>query len=301
MTYITNIQKYCIHDGAGIRTTVFFKGCPLKCKWCHNPETQNPDRQIRIFQERCVSCGGCIKTCGIGAIQMQEDGISVDMNLCRKCGKCVDSCKHQALERVGRSYEAAKLVKMLEADQIFYEESDGGVTLSGGEVMGVETGYLKNLVQALYDRGISVNIDTCGFCSWEKFEEILPYIDTFLYDLKALDLEKHQHYTGVDNNLILENLQKLSKTGAKIWLRLPLAKPVNSSSEDIESVGRWLRENHIAPAQINLIPYHDHGKDKYRQLGETYEDVFAPPTDGELSDYQNILQQMGFQNVKIGG
>lgn len=301
MTYITNIQKYCIHDGAGIRTTVFFKGCPLRCKWCHNPETQNPDRQIRYYRERCAGCGSCISACQVHAIKAGEDGITVDEAACRKCGKCVDSCRNQALERVGRSFEIDRLVKMLTSDQIFYEESGGGATLSGGEVMSVEAGYVEDLVKSLYDAGISVNIDTCGFCPWERLEALLPYVDTFLYDLKALDSEKHRLYTGVDNRLILENLKKLAAAHGKIWLRLPLVKPVNAAPAEIKAIGAWLGENRISPAQINLIAYHDYGKDKYRQLGRACEDSFFPPTDEELSQYQEILSQMGFQNVKIGG
>lgn len=301
MTYITNIQKYCIHDGNGIRTTVFFKGCPLHCSWCHNPETQSQDREIRYYKNRCAGCGNCIKACQLHAVSMTEDGIAIDKTLCRSCGRCAAACRVQALEAVGRAYEVKQLVKKLVSDQIFYEESDGGVTLSGGEVMAIDRAYLRMLTESLYHEGISVNIDTCGFCSWDKFEEILPYIDTFLYDLKALDVEKHQRYTGVSNDLILENLRKLAKAGAKIWLRLPLVKPVNSSAAEIEAVGSWLMENHITPAQIHLIAYHDYGKDKYGQLGKSYEDIFTAPTEEELADYQNILQQMGFQGVKIGG
>ncbi len=301
MAYITNIQKYCIHDGAGIRTMVFFKGCPLTCKWCHNPETQNPDRQLRVFKERCVRCGSCIKACGIGAVSVDEDGVCLDMDRCRKCGKCAEACNHQAIERVGRNCEIERLVKMLEQDQIFYEESGGGVTLSGGEVMSIESRYRKNLVKSLADAGISVNIDTCGFAPWESFAEILPYVDTFLYDLKALDGEKHRQYTGVSNDLILENLRKLSKAGGKIWLRLPLVKPVNASAEEIKAIAAWLKENQVMPGQINLIAYHDYGKDKYRQLGASYDDIFTPPSEAEMETYLRILTEQGFPNVKIGG
>lgn len=301
MTYITNIQKYCIHDGAGIRTTVFFKGCPLACSWCHNPETQRPDRQLRYYQERCTGCGACIKACQLHALSMSEDGIKVDQNLCRSCGRCAAACRYQALETVGRAYEVKQLVKKLASDQIFYEESGGGVTLSGGEVMTIDHAYRHTLVKSLYDEGISVNIDTCGFCSWENFQEILPYVDTFLYDLKALNAEKHRQYTGVDNGLILENLQKLSAAGAKIWLRLPLIKPVNASLAEIEKTGEWLTAHHISPAQINLIAYHDYGKDKYHQLGRAYENQFCSPTGEELAACRQKLIEMGFQNVKIGG
>ncbi len=301
MTYITNIQKYCIHDGAGIRTTVFFKGCLLHCSWCHNPETQNPGREIRYYKDRCTGCGSCIKACQLHAVSMTEEGISVDKTLCRSCGKCEAACRSQALEAVGRAYDVKQLVKKLTSDQIFYEESGGGVTLSGGEVMTIDRDYLRALTESLYNEGISVNIDTCGFCPWERLQEIIPYVDTFLYDLKALDQETHRKYMGVDNTLILENLTKLAASGAKIWLRLPLVKPVNASVSHMEAVARWLTENHVNPAQINLIAYHDYGRDKYRQLGRTYEDSFSPPSDAELADMKQKLIDMGFQNVKIGG
>ena len=301
MTYITNIQKYCIHDGEGIRTTVFFKGCPLTCSWCHNPETQNPDREIRYYRNRCTGCGSCIKACQLHAVSMTKDGIAVDKTLCRSCGRCAAACRTQALEAVGRAYEVKQLVKKLVSDQIFYEESGGGVTLSGGEVMTIDQVYLRTLTESLYNEGISVNIDTCGCCSWERLQEIIPYVDTFLYDLKALDPEIHRKHMGVDNRLILENLKKLAAAGAKIWLRLPLVKPVNASVSHMEAIARWLTENRINPAQINLIAYHDYGKDKYSQLGRTYDYEFCAPTDTELTAYRQKLIEMGFQNVKIGG
>lgn len=227
--------------------------------------------------------------------------MTVDKTRCRNCGRCAAACKYQALETVGRAYEVEQLVKKLVSDQIFYEESGGGVTLSGGEVMTIDPAYLRRLTESLYHEGISVNIDTCGFCPWERFAEILPYVDTFLYDLKALDQQTHRKYMGVDNILILENLKKLAAAGAKIWLRLPLISPVNASTKHVEAIGQWLIENRVSPARMNLIAYHDYGKDKYSQLSRTYADAFCAPSDAELAAMQQKLTEMGFQNVKIGG
>ena len=217
--YIFNIQKFSVHDGPGIRTTVFFKGCPLRCLWCHNPESQN----------RCPE------------IMRGKDGKE---------------------ETAGKQYSVPELVKILKKDQIFYDQSGGGVTLSGGEIMVQDIEYVCELLQALNRQGISVAIDTSGFAGKEHFEKVMPYADLFLYDLKMIDDGKHQSYTGVSNKIILENLKYLSENQARIELRMIMIKDVNMSEEDIASALDWLQSENIKAEKITLLPYHDFGRDK---------------------------------------
>lgn len=302
MTLISNVQKYCIHDGKGIRTTVFFKGCPLKCAWCHNPETQSKKVEIRYFRERCIGCGACERVCRRNAVSAVNGKMILNREKCSGCGECAEVCMQNAIEPVGEEPDLKQLIKRLEADQIFYEESGGGVTLSGGEVMSADFDRLEELVKALNDKGISVNIDTCGFCDFERIEKLTPYIDTFLYDLKLLDREEHIRYTGVDNTLILTNLKKLSRLKAKIWIRLPLIKSVNADIAYIDAVGDYLREMEIFPEQINLIPYHRYGFEKNEQLGRKAQNAqFDTPSDEELEAYRRILSSKGFERIIIGG
>lgn len=251
LPYIFNIQKFSVHDGPGIRTTVFFKGCPLRCQWCHNPESQSMKQEIMIGND-------------------------------------------QKEKLVGTSYSVRELVKLLKKDQIFYDQSGGGVTLSGGEVMVQNMEYVLELVKALDREGISVVIDTCGFASIEHFAKLLPYTELFLYDLKVLNDEKHQKYTGVSNELILQNLKYLSDQGAKIELRMIMIKEVNMSSEDILPVINWLKQEQIKVSKITLLPYHDFGRDKYRQLSRECTQNFEKPTDEELERVKQMLERGGF-------
>ena len=184
MNLVTNIQKYSIHDGDGIRTTVFFKGCPLKCEWCHNPETQRFERELQCDKEKCVGCGTCAKVCPNDAITMVDGKPELDKEKCQLCGKCDNFCPQGIREIVGQEYPVKELVKELMKDRMFYEQSGGGVTLSGGEVMAMSTDYILQIAKALKKEEISLTIDTCGFVSYDKFEAILPYVNTFLYDIK---------------------------------------------------------------------------------------------------------------------
>mgnify|MGYP002533007374 FL=1 len=225
MDLITNIQKYSIHDGDGIRTTVFFKGCPLKCVWCHNPETQRFEQEIQYDREKCTGCGACAQVCPNHAITMEEGRPKLDKKLCTLCGKCENFCTQGIREIVGQKYPVKALVKELMKDLMFYEQSGGGVTLSGGEVMAMSTDYILEIAKALKKEEVSLTIDTCGYVPYEKFEAILPYVNTFLYDVKVMDPELHKQYIGVDNKLILDNLVKLLTQGqGSISVSLPLRK-----------------------------------------------------------------------------
>lgn len=303
MPMITSIQKYSIHDGDGIRTTVFFKGCPLKCVWCHNPETQNYAKQVMHDRERCVGCRVCEKVCPYHAIHIDEEGKAVtDTSFCEKCGKCTDHCLLNLREIVGKEYTVKELVKELMKDEMFYEESGGGVTLSGGEVMTSDMDYVEKLVKELHRQGITVTIDTCGFAPYENFERILSYIDTFLYDIKGMDKELHKKYIGVDNDLILENLERLSKDGARIYIRIPTVKEVNGNDSEMQAVIDYLVSHHINVAQVNLLPYHNTGSSKYERLGKEYGGItLHTPEKEEMEHFVTLFKNAGFHNTKIGG
>ena len=245
--YIFNIQKFSLHDGPGIRTTVFFKGCPLKCQWCHNPESQSFEPECTMKAER---------------------------------------------------YSVRELVKLLKKDQIFYDQSGGGVTLSGGEVMAQDMDYIEDLLKELEREGISVVIDTSGYAKKENFERVLPYTELFLYDLKVIRDEVHRAYTGVSNERILENLKYLSDQGAKMELRMIMVKGINMDDAQIEEAADWLLHEQIKLTGVTLLPYHDFGRDKYRKLGRECTQNFEKPSEDDLDRVKSILENRGF-SVKI--
>ncbi len=302
MSLITSIQKYSIHDGDGIRTTVFFKGCGLRCVWCHNPETQNYNKQPLVHQDRCVGCGNCEAACPQKAIHVEEGKAETDLKLCDACGTCTDYCNLNLREIVGKEYTIDALVKELRKDEMFYEESGGGVTLSGGEVMTQDMDYIEALCKKLKHIGITVTIDTCGYAPYENFERILPYVDTFLYDIKTLDNEIHKKYMGAGNEKILENLEKISAKGARIYIRIPTIKGVNADDDSMKAIISYLQDKKIHAAQVNLLPYHNTGTVKYSKIGLKYQgEKLERPTEEEMEHFVELFKESGFHNVKIGG
>ena len=299
---ITNIQKYSIHDGRGIRTTVFFKGCPLACRWCHNPETQSFEKELLFYKERCVGCGLCGKECRNYAIEVKDGKAVTQRERCSACGDCMDSCIRNAWQLCGRTYPLSELGEELLKDRAFYETSGGGVTLSGGEPLAQAPDYVEALMRTLARRGISVNVDTCGAVPFEAMERMLPYTDTFLYDLKIMNEKKHKEYTGRENRQILKNLQQLSRKGARTWIRIPVIGGVNDQASEMEEIAGFLKENAVQVEQINLIPYHNTGSGKYLQLDRKYEgEAFTVPSKGRMLDLQQLIQQRNIAPVFIGG
>lgn len=302
MKNITNIQKFSIHDGDGIRTSVFFKGCPLRCEWCHNPETQRYDREMQFDSGKCTGCGSCVKACPSQALVMQEGKPVLDKEICTLCGRCESFCPAGLREVIGREYSVKELIKELMKDQMFYEESGGGVTFSGGEVMTMDVEYLLEAARELKRQDVTLTVDTCGYVPYEKFQALLPYVDTFLYDVKVMDSELHQKYIGADNRLILENLVRLSEDGARIYIRIPIIREVNGNEENIRETIRFLKEHDIHPAGIHLLPYHDTGSGKYPKLDMVYKgtDLHAPDKE-EMESFVRLFQDAGFVNARIGG
>ena len=302
MCLITNIQRYSIHDGDGIRTTVFFKGCPLKCRWCHNPETQKKDRELLVSREKCTGCGACAAVCPADAVSVRNGREATDRNLCTACGKCTEVCVLNLRETAGKEYTVSQLVSEVMKDQIFYEQSGGGVTFSGGEVMAVDMDFILAAAKQLHCRGASLAIDTCGCVPYDRFRMILPYTDFFLYDVKVMDSGLHRKYTGADNRLILENLIRLSRDGAKIYIRIPTVKEVNGNEENMKETIAFLQEHDIRPAQINLLPYHDTGSGKYKRLDRIYRGAgLHAPDKEEMESLAALFINAGFTNTKTGG
>jgi pyruvate formate lyase activating enzyme len=295
---VFNIQRYSIHDGPGIRTTVFLKGCPLSCWWCQNPESQLSGQEMIFWGDRCIGCGACSTICPSGAIQI-KNGIPVtEKGKCILCGKCIEKCPALAREMIGEKLTTEEVVKEIEKDLIFYEESGGGVTFSGGEPLG-QSEFLVELLNGCREKKIHTAVDTSGYISWEILNKISLKVDLFLYDLKLMDNERHKKYTGVSNEIILENLKKLSSVHNNIFIRFPVIPGINDDYQNIRKIGEFLSSLEIT--QVNLLSYHYIGKDKYRRLGSTYKlSTTQPPSKEKLSEISVILGKFNL-NVKVRG
>ncbi|NLL62373.1 MAG: glycyl-radical enzyme activating protein [Candidatus Atribacteria bacterium] len=261
---IFNIKKFAIHDGPGIRTTVFLKGCPLRCQWCHNPESWLRKPEISLDQEKCIRCYQCVSLCPEQAIFLKDDYPYTDQKKCALCSTCVSICPAQARGIIGRRISTVKVIRELRKDLIFYQESDGGVTFSGGEPL-EQIDFLAELLLLCKEESIHIAVDTCGYAPWSNLERILSLVDLWLFDLKILDEQKHKHYTGVSNQLILENLRRLSKKTKKIEIRIPLIPGVNDNIEEMAEMAGLIRS--LSLSEVNILPFHRLGLEKYRRLG----------------------------------
>lgn len=293
---IFNIQRYSIHDGPGIRTTVFLKGCPLSCWWCQNPESQLSGQEMIFWGDRCIGCGACSTICPSGAIQIKNGIPITEKEKCILCGKCIEKCPAIAREMIGEKLTAEEVIKEIEKDLVFYEESGGGVTFSGGEPLR-QSEFLEGLLNGCREKKIHTAVDTSGYISWEILNKINPKVDLFLYDLKLMDNERHKKYTGVSNEIILENLEKLSSIHNNIFIRFPVIPGINDDYQNIRKLGEFLSSLEIT--QVNLLSYHYIGKDKYRRLRSAYKlAATQPPSKEKLSEVSAILRKFNL-NVKL--
>ena len=272
---IFDIQRNSYVDGPGIRTTVFFKGCNLRCAWCHNPESQHAEKEMLFYKSKCTGCGKCKEKC------------AYDLKKCSLCGNCTIYCPKDAREICGKEYTADELLKIILKDKDFYRTSGGGVTFSGGECM-LQIEFLTEILRACKENGIHTAVDTAGHVPYEYFEKILPYTDLFLYDVKCFDSEKHKKYTGVGNALILENLKILLGACKPIWVRIPIVPTVNDTKEEMQAIRAFL-DAHGRPEKIELLPYHAMGEHKYEALGKEAS-PFAVPTEESLASLREIFQ-----------
>jgi pyruvate formate lyase activating enzyme len=296
---IFDIKRFSIHDGPGIRTTVFFKGCPLSCQWCHNPESQAADVE-RIFRSnRCVRCGACLVACAAGAISPNGQSFRIDEKKCTLCGACAEACYAEAREMVGRQMTVPDLMREIQRDVVFYDQSGGGLTISGGEPL-MQPQFLVALLRAAKEAEIHTALDTCGFAPWKTLEATRGYIDLFLYDLKPMDDRRHRKATGVSNRVILDNVQRLSELGHDIILRVPLIPGLTDSEENLRRLAAFAGGlPHLVG--VDLLPYHGTAADKYRRLGKEYAaSGIEPPTEADLGRIQHRLTEQGLQ-VRTGG
>lgn len=262
---IFNIQKFCINDGPGIRTTVFLKGCPLNCIWCHNPESKKSTPQLFYNKDKCIGCGRCVNVCPKGCHTISSDGHLFDRTNCIVCGACAKECVTEALEKAGETKSVDEIIAEVMKDEIFYQNSGGGMTLSGGEPM-FQFEFAYELLKAAKEKGLHTCMETCGFASWEQFEKIAPLVDLFLYDYKETDPQKHKEFTGVTNERILENLFSLDRMGSKTILRCPIIPTLNDREDHFKGIAETANKlNNII--EINIEPYHPMGSGKSVMLG----------------------------------
>jgi len=265
---IFDIKRFALHDGPGIRTTVFLKGCPLACRWCHNPESISPRPEIALYAERCIACGNCRAVCP--RLEGRQ-GLAPDViigGLCDECGLCVPTCYAGAVEMAGTTATVDEVVAEVLKDGPFYETSGGGATLSGGEPT-MQFAFCRSLLAAMKDAGLHTALDTCGYIQWERLQELLPLVDLFLYDIKVVSRAKHERWTGRDNRLILDNLKRLSQAGASIQIRFPAVPGVNSARRDLEQLARLVTALQ-PPPEVALLPYHLLGSNKYERFRKPF-------------------------------
>jgi pyruvate formate lyase activating enzyme len=295
---VFNIQRYSIHDGPGIRTTVFLKGCPLRCWWCHNPEGISPEPEVLVIENRCLRCGQCREVCP--QIKMGGNGSpKAQRARCIRCGACVEVCPSGARQLVGRRMNVAEVVAEAHKDRAFYEQSAGGVTFSGGEPL-MQARFLRSLLEACRAAGIHTAVDTCGYVAKEELLAAAPLTDLFLYDLKVIDDDLHRQCTGVSNVVILENLLALGEVHQNIWLRMPLIPGFNDSVEQMGAVARFATS---VPGvrQVNLLPYHGTAAHKWVRLGKPERSGARPaPTMQTIEHAKDTFRAFGL-NIQIGG
>ena len=296
---IFNIEHFAIHDGPGIRTTVFLKGCPMACIWCHNPEGLSGKRHMIRYDKRCIGCGECVKGCPQGALEMSTaHGIVHDAGKCIACGKCVDICCANAIEMVGGTMSSRQVADVVLKDVTFYDESGGGVTFSGGEPL-AQWAFVKECSQLLKQRGIHIAMETSGCVRQDVIQEIAPHVDLFLYDLKHIDSAVHEKYCGMGNERILENLQTLSAMGKEIIIRMVVVPGVNDAPETVERLCAFLAKIH-GIRSISLLPLHKSATEKYRRLGRDFPIAdFQVPDEERMAAVAQLFKHRGFM-VQIG-
>lgn len=259
---IFEIKRFAVHDGNGIRTTVFFKGCPLKCVWCHNPEGIDFSPELAYYESKCIGCGECVSVCPEGAHGIFRNGHTIDREKCVGCGKCADVCIGNALTFYGREMSVSEVMAKLLEDREFYENSGGGVTLSGGECL-MQADFCTELLKRLKEQGIHTAVDTCGYVSKSILDKVIPYTDIFLYDIKAIDEDVHIRCTGKPNRIILDNIKYLDKKGKKTEVRIPYVPGYND--DQIEKIAELLSGlKHLT--KVRVLPYHRYAAGKYDAL-----------------------------------
>ena len=293
---ITDIKRFAVHDGPGVRTTIFLKGCGLHCVWCHNPETIDLNAELMLYLEQCIGCGACFTVCPTGAHEVTEDGHVLHRELCISCGSCVEACDVGALKLAGNKTTVADLMEVIRQDIPFYQVSRGGVTLSGGEPL-VQPKFAKKLLQQCKEEGIHTALDTSGSVRWQVLERVLPYVDLVLYDLKHISPSRHRRYTGASNHLILENMKRLADYGVPVEVRMLIIPTINDSCSFINRAAKFLASLNNITA-VRLLAYHHLAGSKYRRLDkpDTLPEV-ASPTEDQLQHIAGWIERYDLKVV----
>ena len=281
---IFNIQRYSIHDGPGIRTTVFLKGCPLRCFWCQNPESQDLPPQILFDRKKCTLCKSCIAVCPTQAIRLSDGKLTIDKKACKGCGKCVEVCPNESRRLVGKVATVDEVMHQVLRDVKFYENSGGGVTLSGGEPT-AQSRFALAILQKCKERGLHTALDTCGYAPWTMMKKLVDHVDLVLYDLKHMDPKKHREATGKDNRLILKNVTRIADH-KPLRIRIPLIPGFNDSHEDIRAIARFVKKE-LDSVPIDLLPYNKLGESKYDLLDKNFS-----PLQSQEESYLEALQAL---------
>ena len=295
-----DIKRFALHDGPGIRTTAFLKGCPLSCLWCHNPESQDGAPELMFWEERCVGCGACVSACRVGAIVVHDGLAQTDRTICTACGECVAACARNAREIVGELWSANRLLEEVEKDLLFYDQSGGGITLSGGEPL-TQAHFVLSVLTLCKAHRIHTAVDTCGQAKWEDLKRVARLTDLFLYDVKHMENARHREFTGVSNERILENLRRLDNEGRAIWIRYPLIPYFNDADEDVAALGEFV--SHLKAVEaIHLLPYHRGGKRKLERLERPCLPLSTEKDSGSAADAAaQILRRIVGVPVYVGG
>lgn len=298
---IFNIQRFSIHDGPGIRTIVFMKGCPLRCLWCSNPESQKLNDEIICIKSFCRKCRRCELACKRKAIAVKEDEIVINRKICNNCGECIQICPNKALKKIGKEYTVEEVINEVKKDRAFYSRSGGGITFSGGEPF-FQPSFLLSLLNECHSNGFHTCVETSGYQRWEIIRELLEEIDLVLYDIKEIDTQKHIKFTGVDNKLIMENAKKIANCGVPLVIRIPIIPNLNADLDSIFRFGQFIKELKNIK-EIVLVPYHKYGVYKYESLGRNYFlKGIDPPSKESLEKIKVNLESYNLNvKIQIGG
>ncbi len=300
------IQKMSTEDGPGIRTTVFFKQCPLTCLWCHNPESILKKPQLQWFKHKCIGCEICVKTCPNEVLSLEKDGLHIDRDKCQSCGNCAKECPSTALVMMGKWWELENLFYEINKDKIYYTKSNGGITVSGGEPT-LQSDFLVSFLKKCKDNDIATALDTCGIASQAIYEKLLPHVDLVLLDIKEIDPKKHESWTGVSNEKILENAiwlsEKLKEADKKIWIRTPIIPNFTATEENIKGIGNFIVEKlHNYPERWDLLAFNNLCSAKYERLGLDWilkdESLL---TQEKMEELHELATLTGVKNVQWSG
>ncbi|MDD4680896.1 MAG: glycyl-radical enzyme activating protein [Clostridia bacterium] len=297
---VFDVQRYSLHDGPGIRTIIFLKGCPLRCLWCCNPESQKSNIEMEYYIDSCKGCGRCASVCKHGAIDMGEIAGRIDKTKCINCGKCAQACPYGAIRLVGKQVDTDEIMEQIKSDMKYFKKSGGGVTLSGGEPL-AQIDFCEKILKECYDLNINTAVETTGYVPTKYIHRIMDYVDVFLYDIKSVDDERHKKLTGVSNELIINNIRLLRDNGKNVIMRIPLIPENNFVEEELEAM--WRLANEIGIKEINIMPYHNLGEVKYERLSEEYKLKgldslkFSDDMEEQIEHYNYIFEK--YDDIKV--